>query len=333
MNERFKLYKHLMNGFSYMLPFVVAGGLLIAISSFGLLANQFPYLEDVGSLVLTYTYPILAAFIAYSIADRPAIAPGVAAGALAFAGNSGFVGAILGGFLAGYIMEMIKWLFKKLPRSLSGMKPILIFPLLGVFLIAITMLGVNYLLSPLSIWFEETMITLDGVMLIITAMVLGVLMAVDLGGPINKIAYLIGVISVIHGHQSILMASIMVSGMVPPLALALATVLFKNNFSEAERKLGKNNWMTGLSFITEGAIPFVKTYQRKVHLPLIIGSLLAAMIVAMFKTAVPAPHGGIFVIFLMTSWWGFLIALISGTVLSTLLIKIMFMLGETHERT
>ena len=236
MKERLKIYKHLMNGFSYMIPFVVAGGLLIAISSFNLLRNTFPYLNDVGTLVLEYSYPVLSLFIAYSIADRKAIVPGVVAGALALLGDSGFIGAILGGFLAGYLMELIKWLFKRLPKSLSGLKPMLIFPFLGVLFILFIMMGVNIIISPFSIWLVETMIHLDGVLLLITSIILGALMAVDFGGPVNKIAYMVGVVSIVHGNHSILMASIMVAGMIPPLALALSTFLFKNDFTEAERK-------------------------------------------------------------------------------------------------
>lgn len=333
MNERFKIYKHVMNGFSYMIPFVVAGGLLIAMSSYGLLQNTFPYLGEVGELLLTYTFPVLAGFIAFSIADRPGIAPGVAAGALAFIGNSGFIGAILGGFLAGYTMELLKIVFKRLPRSLNSMKPILIFPFFGVLLTALFMLGVNFVISPFSIWLEETIIHLEGVPLLLTALILGALMAVDMGGPINKMAYMIGVISVVHGHQSILMAAIMAAGMIPPLAIALSVFLFKRDYTEAERALGKNNWITGISFITEGAIPFVKTYQHKIHLPIVIGSMLAAMLITVFETSVPAPHGGLFVIFFMSSWWGFLISLSAGMVLSVLLMKVTKMLGDKNNET
>ena len=333
MNERFKVYKHLMNGFSYMLPFVVAGGLLLAISSYGLLLGEFPYLNDVGILIFSYTYPVLAGFIAFSIADRPGIVVGVAAGALALVGDSGFIGAILGGFLAGYLMEVLKLVFKKLPKTLSGLKPILIFPFFGVLSIGLIMLGINFLIAPLSLWLEQTVVSLDGILLLITVIVLGGLMAVDLGGPVNKIAYMIGVVSIIHGHDSIIMAAIMVAGMTPPLAIALSVLIFKKDFTEMEIRLAKNNLATGLSFISEGAIPFVKTYKNKVHLPIIIGSILAAMMIAIFKTSVPAPHGGIFVIFLMTHWWGFIIALVSGTMLSALLIKIMFIIGAPYERT
>lgn len=328
MHERLKLYKHLMNGFSYMLPFVVAGGLLIALSSIAILGQSFPYLNEVGELVLSYTYPILAGWIAFSIADRPGIVVGVAAGGLALLGDSGFIGAILGGFAAGYVMEIVKWSFRWLPRSFQSMKPILIYPFLGVFLIAIIMIGINIIISPLSIWLEQTITTIDGIPLLMVAIILGGLMAVDMGGPINKMAYLIGVISIVHDHSSILMASIMAAGMIPPLAIALSLMIFKKDFQESERKMHQQLAVTGLSFITEGAIPFIKTYQQHLHLPIIIGSIFAAMICAMFQTSVPAPHGGIFVIFLMTNWWGFLVALSSGTLLSSMLIKIFIILGR-----
>lgn len=328
MHERIKFYKHLMNGFSYMLPFVVAGGLLIALSSLSFWGQTFPYLNEVGELVLSYTFPVLAGWIAFSIADRPGIVVGVAAGGLALLGDSGFIGAIIGGFAAGYLMELIKWMHQKLPRSFNSMKPILIYPFLGVLFISLMMIGINWIISPLSLWLEQQIVLMDGVILLITASLLGGLMAVDMGGPINKLSYLVGVISIVHDHSSVLMASIMAAGMIPPLALALALTIFKKEFSETEYKVRKNLAVTGLSFITEGAMPFVKTYQKRVHVPIIIGSLLAAMVCAMFQTTVPAPHGGIFVIFLMTNWWGFLIALASGSLISVLLIKIFFILGR-----
>lgn len=334
MHERFKLYKHLMNGFSYMLPFVVAGGLLIAFSSIEILGDSFPYLSEVGELVLTFTYPVLAGFIAFSIADRPAIAPGVTAGALALAAGSGFIGAIIGGFMAGYVVEILKWIFKKLPRSINSMKPILIYPFLGVFIVMFIMLGVNYLMTPISLWLENEIVNLNGFPLLVTAMILGALMAVDMGGPINKIAYMIGVISVVHDHRSIIMAAIMAAGMIPPLAIALSVTLFKKDYTEMEKRLGLNNWVSGISFITEGAIPFIKTYRNRIHIPLVLGSILAAMIVTLFETSVPAPHGGLFVLALMTHWWGFVVAILSGMILATLMMKVMKIIGDqTHETT
>lgn len=333
MKERFNLYKHVMNGLSFMLPLVVAGGLLIAISTYGLLANRFPYFNDVGLLILSYTYPILAAYIAYSIADRPGIAPGIIAGALALSGKSYFLGALLGGFAAGYSIEFLKWVFSKTPKYISSLKPVLIYPFLGVIITSLIMLALNYILSPFSQWLVQAIIQLDGISLIVTSMILGGLMAVDLGGPINKIAFFIGVISIVHTYDSILMAAVMVSGMIPPLAIALALTLFKKDFTEQECQQRKNNLMMGLSFVSEGALPFVKTYTYKIHVPIIIGSILGAMAVAMLQTSIPVPHGGIFVIFFTTTWWKFLLALLGGTLISALLIKIMMMIGEPHERT
>lgn len=326
MKERFNLYKHIMNGLSYTLPLVVAGGLLIAMTTYGLLSDRFPYLHDTGLQLLEYTYPILACYIAYSIADRPGIAPGIIAGALAYTGESYFLGAILGGFAAGYTIEIIKWLFSKWPKSMTSLKPMLIFPLLGVLLTSIIMLGINFVMSPFSLWLIEAMTNLSGIALIITCLILGALMAFDLGGPINKIAFLIGLISVVHVHDSIMMAAVMVAGMTPPLAIALSLMIFQCDFSELEIKQRKQTLLMGLSFISEGAVPFVKTYKKVIHIPMIIGSMFGAFMVAMLQTTLPAPHGGIFILLWTPSWQTFLLALASGAALSTLLIKFSMMI-------
>lgn len=331
MKERFKIYQHIMNGFSYMLPLVVAGGLLIALSSNGLFADQMPYIHDVGLLILSYTYPLLAAYIAYSIADRPGIAPGIIAGALALTGESHFFGAIFGGFIAGYSIELIKWLFTKWPKGMSGVKPMFIYPFFGALIVAFLMIGINYIFAPFSIWLEQEIINLNGFSLLITSIILGGLMAIDLGGPINKVAYIVGVISIIHGHFSILMAAIMASGMIPPLAIFLSVTLFKRDFIDQERIQAKQNLWMGLSFMTEGAIPFTKKYTYKVHLPIVIGSMFGAALVAIFQTSVPTPHGGIFAVFFMNSWWGFIIALMGGTIVSSVLIKLLMVLGDKQE--
>lgn len=331
MKERLKLYQHLMNGFSYMLPFVVAGGLLIAISKHGLLANDIPYLHQVGELVLSFTYPVLAGFIAFAIADRPGIAPGVAAGALALVGGSGFAGAILGGFAAGYIIEALKFIFKKTPKSLNGIKPIFIFPLFGVLCVALWMIPVNIVLKPVVTYIAMMSQELEDWQLILSAMLFGGLMAIDLGGPINKITYMFGVMTLVSDVQSTIMAAIMVAGMIPPLGIALAVSVFKHDFDDIDKKLAKTNWLMGLSFITEGAIPFKRKYRHFVHFPMLIGSILGAMLIVMLDVSVPAPHGGIFVLPLMENGWGFLIALSAGVLISALLIKLWMMLRETHD--
>ena len=320
--DRTKLYKHLMNGFSFMIPFVVAGGIFLALSSLSLFEPITLWMEETGTVAFQYILPILAGYIAYSIADRPGILPGFIAGALALNGDSGFIGAILGGFAAGYSVELIKLLTKKIPRSMISMKTILILPIFGLLFASLCMLLINFLFSPLSIYLETQIVELNGIPLIVVAIIAGALMAFDLGGPVNKIVYLVGVIAIFHAHSSILMASIMAAGMTPPLGVALSTLFFKNLYTDEEIKIGRSNWITGASFITEGAIPFVKKNPRIVHPALILGSVLAALIVAIIGVSVPAPHGGIFVVFLMTNWWGFLIAVTLGTIASALYIGI-----------
>lgn len=316
------MYKHLMNGFSFMIPFVVAGGIFLALSSLPFFEPITLWMEETGMITFQYILPILAGYISYSIADRPGILPGFIAGALALNGDSGFIGAILGGFAAGYIVELLKLLTKKIPRSMISMKTILILPIFGLLFASLAMLVINFLFSPISIAIETEIVELNGILLIIVAIIAGALMAFDLGGPVNKIVYLIGVIAIFHAHSSILMASIMAAGMTPPLGVALATLLFKKLYTDEERKMGKSNWVTGASFITEGALPFMKKDPKVMRPALIIGSVLAAVIVAIFGVSVPAPHGGIFVVFLMTNWWGFLIAIATGTIASALYIGI-----------
>ncbi|MDO9628476.1 MAG: fructose-specific PTS transporter subunit EIIC [Acholeplasmataceae bacterium] len=329
MKDRTQLYKHLMNGFSFMIPFVVAGGIFLVLATLPLFEPVALWMEETGTVTFQYILPILAGYIAYSIADRPGILPGFVAGALALNGDSGFIGAILGGFAAGYSVELIKILTKRIPRSIISMKTILILPILGLLFASLSMVLINFLFSPISIALEREIIELNGIPLIIVSLIAGALMAFDLGGPINKIVYLIGVIAIFHAHSSILMAAIMAAGMTPPLGIALATLLFKNLYTEEEIKQGQSNWITGASFITEGAIPFYKKNPKVVRPALIIGSSLAAVIVALFGVSVPAPHGGIFVVFLMTNWWGFLIALSVGTLASALYIGIF--MKETDE--
>lgn len=322
LNDRTKLYKHLMNGFSFMIPFVVAGGIFLALSSLPLFEGVALWMEETGVVTFQYILPILAGYISYSIADRPGILPGFIAGALAINGDSGFIGAILGGFAAGYLVELLKLMTKRIPRSMISMKTILILPIFGLLFASLSMVLINFLFSPISMAIETEIVELNGIPLIIVAIIAGALMAFDLGGPVNKIVYLVGVIAIFHAHSSILMASIMAAGMTPPLGVALSTLLFKKIYTEEERKIGKSNWITGASFITEGAIPFARKDPKVMRPALIIGSVLAAVIVALIGVSVPAPHGGIFVVFLMTNWWGFLLAVASGTIASALYIGI-----------
>jgi fructose PTS system EIIBC or EIIC component len=328
------IYKNLMSGVSQMIPFVVAGGILIALAfvfdasnagaaNYGW-GNAFSaWLGDTGKVAFGFMLPILAGFIAYAIGDRPGFVPGFVAGALSTTGGSGFLGALIGGFAAGYIVLLLKQVFSKLPRSMNGIKPVLIFPLFGTLLIGAVMLGVNLVVTPITNGLQSFLQELDGTSAIVVGLIAGAMMAIDMGGPINKAAYVVGVASIAGGVSSTLMAAVMAGGMTPPLGIALATVLFKKKFNEQQIEAGKTNWIMGASFITEGAIPFAASNPKAVLPAIILGSALAGALVGLFGTSVPAPHGGLFVILIMQNWWGFLIALVCGSLLTALILKML----------
>lgn len=332
MNKDNIIYRHLMHGISFMIPFVVTGGILMSVSHLLLGTNLdieltssttlSAWFLDIGTLAFSFMLPILAGYIAFAIADRPGLVPGIMAGAIAYTGGSGFIGAIIGGFLAGYVMVILKKALQFLPKTMQGLKPMLFFPLFGTLLIAVLMLPITYLFEPTTMTIRAFLNDIEGLPLILFSIVLASLMAVDMGGPINKAAYIIGLASMTSGTSSKLMAAVMVGGMIPPLGIALMTTLFKKRFSDIELKQGRSNYLMGLSFITEGAMPFAMKYPRIVIPSLMLGSALAGAITGLFETASPAPHGGIFILPLMTHWYGFLIALIAGTLLSTLLLSI-----------
>ncbi len=341
MNKKPRLYKDLMSGVSQMIPFVVAGGILIALAfifdashagtpDYGIGTPIAKWLKDTGVLAFSFMLPILAGFIAYSIADRPGFVPGFIGGALAI-NQSGFLGALLAGFIAGYIVILLKAIFSKLPRSMNGIKPVLIFPLFGTILIALSMLGINLVVTPVTNALQSFLNALDGTSAILVGLIAGGMMAIDMGGPINKAAYVVGVASIAGGVSSTLMAAVMAGGMTPPLGIALATLLFKNKFTLEQREAGKTNWIMGASFITEGAIPFAAANPKKVLPSIIIGSAIAGALVGLFQTKVPAPHGGLFVIFIMDHWWGFLIALVAGSLVTAIMLKVLLPVAPVEE--
>ena len=270
-----QIYKHLMNGVSHMLPFVVGGGILIAIAflidgfsvdlnslpadqraNFGTITQGAALFKGIGGTAFGFMLPILAGFIAMSIADRPGLAVGFVGGSIAANGTSGFLGALVAGFVAGYIVNLLKKIFSKLPESLDGVKPVLLYPLLGIFLIGVIM---QFVVEPpigaLNTAINNGLNGLNGASAVVLGVLLGGMMAIDMGGPVNKAAYVFGTASIAAGNYNI-MAAVMIGGMVPPLAIALATIFFKNKFTAEERKAGPTNFIMGLSFITEGAIPF-----------------------------------------------------------------------------
>ena len=310
-----QIYKHLMNGVSHMLPFVVGGGILIAIAflidgfsvdlnslpadqraNFGTITQGAALFKGIGGTAFGFMLPILAGFIAMSIADRPGLAVGFVGGSIAANGTSGFLGALVAGFVAGYIVLLLKKVFSKLPESLDGMKPVLLYPLLGIFLVGVIM---QFVVEPpigaLNTAINNGLNGLNGASAVVLGVLLGGMMSVDMGGPVNKAAYVFGTASIAAGNYNI-MAAVMIGGMVPPIAIALATIFFKNKFTAEERKAGPTNFIMGLSFITEGAIPFAASDPLHVLPACVVGSAVAGGLSMAFGCTLMAPHGGIFVV-------------------------------------
>lgn len=317
-----------------MLPFVVGGGILIAISfMFGIKAfdpkdahfNPFAkFLMDIGGGgAFGYMVPILAGFIALSIADRPAFMPGMVAGYMAAQAGGGFLGGLIGGFLAGYVVVGLKKVFSGLPEVLDGIKPVLLYPLFGLFITGAIM---HFVLVPVVSINDAMKNFLNGMgtgNLVLLGLVLGGMMAVDMGGPVNKAAFAFG-IAMIEAGNNAPHAAVMAGGMVPPLAIAIAsTILFRNKFDEEERKAGITNYIMGASFITEGAIPFAAADPIRVIPSMIAGSALAGALSMVFKCQLPAPHGGIFVIPLVTNWPMYIVAILAGSLLSAVLMGVL----------
>ncbi|MFF2875888.1 fructose-specific PTS transporter subunit EIIC [Gottfriedia sp. NPDC057991] len=326
-NQGSGIYKHLMNGVSNMLPFVVGGGILIALAfAFGGIHTKGPVAELLmkigGTGAFSYLVPILAGFIASSIADRPGFVPGVVGGFLASSAGAGFLGGLIAGFLAGYVVLGLKKVFSKLPNSLEGIKPVLLYPVFGLLITGILMEvvvnpPVTYLNSALTHWLSS----LSGGNAILLGIILGGMMAVDMGGPINKAAFTFG-IAAIAANNFAPHAAVMAGGMVPPLGIALATTLFKSKFTEMERKSGITNYVMGISFITEGAIPFAAADPVRVIVSSVVGSSIAGGLAMAFGITLPAPHGGIFVIPLVNKPILYLLAILIGSIITAIMLGI-----------
>ncbi|MGG4340250.1 PTS fructose transporter subunit IIABC [Paenibacillus lautus] len=324
-----KVYKDLMNGISHMLPFVVGGGILLAISFLiEQLAGEhhplFQLLQTIGGGdgAFHFLIPVLAGFIALSIGDRPALMPGMVGGLMALNSNSGFLGGLAAGFLAGYVVILLRKAFAGLPKALDGLKPILLYPVVGLFVTGTIMF---YLFDPFFSWINLGLIDILNNLgtgnAVILGLILGGMMSIDMGGPFNKAAYAfaIGVFTSSGNTNGAMMAAVMAGGMVPPLAIALATTFFKHKFTEQERKSGVTNYVMGLSFITEGAIPFAAADPLRVLTSCILGSAVAGGLTQLWSINVPAPHGGIFVAALANHALLFLLAVLIGAVISGML--------------
>lgn len=329
-----QIYKHLMNGVSHMLPFVIGGGILIALAflfdtfdpanpgNFGKGTELSALFMQIGSASFGFMLPVLAGYIAMSIADRPGLAAGFVGGLLANQGGSGFLGALIAGFAAGYIVLAIKRSLKGLPQSLEGTKPVLFFPVLGVLLIGLAIIFViNPPVSFINNWLMESLKTMGTSSRVLLGIIFGAMMAVDMGGPVNKAAYVIGTGALATGEYGI-MAAVMAGGMVPPLAIALATLIFPKKFTENERKSGPTNIIMGLSFITEGAIPFAAADPIRVIPACIIGSGLAGGLSMFFECTLRAPHGGIFVVPTIGNPLMYLISIIIGAIVSGIILGV-----------
>ena len=339
-----QIYKHLMNGVSHMLPFVVGGGILIALAflidgmsydintltaeqraAFGTLSPLANLLKgQIGGVAFGFMLPVLAGFIAMSIADRPGLAVGILGGSIAANGTSGFLGALAAGFLAGYIVNLLKKVSDKIiPDSLDGIKPVLIYPLFGMLIVGILMVyAIEPVVGAINTALNNGLSSLSGMNVILLGMIVAGMMAIDMGGPFNKAAYVFGVASIASGNYNI-MAAVMIGGMVPPCAIALATILFKKKFSEAERKSGPTNFIMGLAFITEGAIPFAAADPLHVIPSCIVGSALAGALSMAFNCTLMAPHGGIFVFPVVGNPLMYVVALVAGTILGAVLLGLL----------
>ena len=337
-----KIYTYLMNGVSHMLPFVVGGGILIALAflidglsvdlnalpadqrgNFGTITPVAALLKGIGGTAFGFMLPILAGFIGMAIGDRPALALGFVGGMMAANGKSGFLGALVAGFLAGYVIRLLRKLCEKLPQAIEKIAPVLLYPVFGILIIGLFMTFiVEPVMGGINTGLNTMLSTMGQSSKIVLGLVLGGMMAIDMGGPFNKAAYVFGTAAIAAGNYDI-MAAVMVGGMTPPCAIALATLLFKNKFTKEEREAGPTNFIMGLAFITEGAIPYAASDPLHVLPACIAGSAVAGAISMAFQCTLMAPHGGIFVFMVVGNAWMYLVALLAGTAVSTALLGIL----------
>lgn len=344
-----RTYKQLMNGVSHMLPFVIGGGIMIALAflfdsgavndsnyaDFGTITPLASFFKNIGNTAFGFMLPILAGYIAMSIADRPGLAIGFVGGAIAVSGatftspagtdvSAGFLGALVAGFAGGYLMLGMRKVCDKLPKALEGIKPILIYPLFGIILIAVVMCAINPFVGWLNTAIFNGLSSMGEVSKVLLGVVLAGMMAIDMGGPFNKAAYVFGTATLTAAAgASDIMAAVMIGGMVPPIAIALATTFFKDRFTKDERKAGPVNYIMGLCFITEGAIPFAASDPLRVLPSCIVGSAVAGGLSMFFGCALPAPHGGVFVFPVMQNALWYCLALVIGSVVGMLMLRLL----------
>lgn len=337
-----RIYMQLMNGVSHMLPFVVGGGILIALAflidgqcvdlsllseaeraNFGTITPAAAFFKEIGGVAFGLMLPVLAGFIAEAIADRPGLALGFVGGMIAANGKSGFLGALAAGFLAGYVIVLLKKVCDKLPESLEKLAPVLFYPVFGILIMGA---GMNFVIEPvmgaINTALNAGLASMSGTSKVLLGFILGAMMSVDMGGPFNKASYVFGTASIAAGNYDI-MAAVMIGGMVPPCAIALASILFKNKFTKEERQSGPTNFIMGLAFITEGAIPYAASDPLHVLPACIIGAGISGALSEVFGCTLMAPHGGIFVFPVVGNAMMYMLALVIGTAVSTILLGLL----------
>lgn len=342
-----KVYKHLMTGVSNMLPFTVAGGIFIALAflidtiagapqdgSFGTFTEAARFFKTIGGFAFNFMIPVLAGYIGKSIADRPGFLVGLVGGYLASTGStfanisgqgaipSGFLGALFAGFAGGLLMLGLEKLCDRMPKALNGVKPVLIYPLAGLGIIAVVMCAINPFMGMINTGISDLLSSMGESSKIILGAVLGAMMSIDMGGPFNKAAYVFGTAAIASGNYDI-MAAVMVGGMVPPIAIALSTTFFKNRWTEEERKSGPVNYIMGLGFITEGAIPYAAADPLRVIPACMVGAAVAGGLSMAFGCTLMAPHGGIFVFAVVGNWAMYLVSLVAGSLVGMLLLALL----------
>ena len=351
-SEKKGFYKHLLSGVSYMLPLVISGGILIALAflvdtitghanaggGFGTTHKLAKLLMIIGKSAFALFLPILGGYIAFSISERAALTSGLVAGLLATdlpylimneksEPTPGFIGALIGGFLPGYVVKFLVWAFKGLPKALNGLKMILFYPVFSVLITgSIMWLVINPIATQLNVWMNNGLGSMQGTSAVLLGALLGGMMALDMGGPINKVAYVFGtgtLATTMTTGGSFSMAAVMAGGMVPPIAIAMASQMFKNKFTEQEREAGLTNYIMGLSFITEGAIPYAAADPTRVIPASVIGSAIAGALVGLFQIKIPAPHGGILVMALSNNFFLYLLAILVGSLVSAVILGIL----------
>ncbi|BCR35381.1 fructose-specific PTS transporter subunit EIIC [Mariniplasma anaerobium] len=325
MKKIVNIYKNFMNGFTYIIPLAVVGGVFLTLN----IQIDNPSLFDFGSIAFFLIYPILASFIAFAIGDRPAFVLGLLAGAIVTVKGGGFLSATLIGFSSGYLILLFNFLFKKMPYGIKSLNPVFIYPILGTAIMFFVIQGFEITIFPVEFFVRDIYSNLDKIFIIILVGILSLMMAIDLGGPINKIAYIIGILTILSGNESFVMPAVMIAGMMPPLVIASSALIFKNKYSEKEHILAKRNWLLGLSFITEGAIPFIKK-DKKIKYIFILASMTAGIASAFFDVSSLIAHGGILSVIFMNNAFMFLIILVLATLIFGLILGLILKKNEVQ---